>query len=170
MSDKKLRAWFDGVPVTKGGPGSGNWGHAGRPGKRGGSVPKASGMSLATGQTAQQRQALAKLSPEEREAGNQGAFERFVEEGTYLDTPGSEQRFKKWMGKKTAKLTEIDAFKSPTGQPGTVLSVRSANRTRFYQTTKIDLGKVEHRKQVGEDVKRMIAEHERETAKPWWWK
>jgi len=28
------------VPTTKGGPGSGNWGHAGRPGQRGGSAPK----------------------------------------------------------------------------------------------------------------------------------
>jgi hypothetical protein len=54
--NKKLRAWFDGIPVTKGGPGSGNWGHAGRKGQRGGSLPKSSAMSLRTGPTAQARQ------------------------------------------------------------------------------------------------------------------
>jgi len=32
-----------------GGPGSGNWGHAGRPGKRGGSVPRSAGMSIKSG-------------------------------------------------------------------------------------------------------------------------
>ena len=31
--------------VAKGGPGSGNWGHAGRPGKRGGSMPRSMGSS-----------------------------------------------------------------------------------------------------------------------------
>ena len=40
----------------KGGPGSGNWGHAGRLGKLGGSVPKSSAMSIATGRDWQERQ------------------------------------------------------------------------------------------------------------------
>jgi len=31
--------WFDRWAVTKGGPGSGHWGHAGRPGHHGGSAP-----------------------------------------------------------------------------------------------------------------------------------
>lgn len=44
----------------KGGPGSGNWGHAGRPGKRGGSVQRKVGMSLRTGRDAERRQKAAK--------------------------------------------------------------------------------------------------------------
>jgi hypothetical protein len=45
---------------AKGGPGSGNWGHAGRKGKRGGSAPRTSAMSLRTGATADLRQQIAK--------------------------------------------------------------------------------------------------------------
>jgi len=60
----KIRAWFQGFApmqvIEKGGPGSGNWGHAGRPGMRGGSIPKTSAMSLATGATAAIRQVIAK--------------------------------------------------------------------------------------------------------------
>ena len=44
----------------KGGPGSGNFGHAGRPGKRGGSLPRDVAMSLRTGPTAQERQRAAR--------------------------------------------------------------------------------------------------------------
>lgn len=47
-------------PFELGGPGSGNWGHAGRPGIRGGSVPKSSAMSIATGRDAADRQAARK--------------------------------------------------------------------------------------------------------------
>ncbi len=36
--------------VDLGGPGSGNWAHAGRPGQRGGSQPREGGMSLKSGQ------------------------------------------------------------------------------------------------------------------------
>lgn len=39
----------------KGSSGSGNWGHAGRPGKLGGSVPKATALSATTGPDAEQR-------------------------------------------------------------------------------------------------------------------
>ena len=46
--------------ILKGGPGSGHWGHAGRPGDRGGSAPKSSGMSLRTGRDASRRQQAAK--------------------------------------------------------------------------------------------------------------
>jgi hypothetical protein len=57
--------------TEKGGPGSGNYGHVGRPGKRGGSAPTKEGvgaaMSLSKGPTAQARQAAAsgKKKPEE---------------------------------------------------------------------------------------------------------
>jgi len=47
------------LDILKGGPGSGNFGHAGRPGKRGGSAPKTgwgAAMSLRTGPTADKRQ------------------------------------------------------------------------------------------------------------------
>lgn len=44
----------------KGGPGSGNWGHMGRPGTRGGSASTSVGMSIASGPTARARQALAR--------------------------------------------------------------------------------------------------------------
>lgn len=50
------------ISVLKGGPGSGNWGHSGRPGVRGGSAPKSgigAAMSLRTGRDAAQRQAEA---------------------------------------------------------------------------------------------------------------
>lgn len=40
----------------KGGPGSGHYGHAGRPGKRGGSVPGNVAVSIRTGRTAAERQ------------------------------------------------------------------------------------------------------------------
>ena len=43
----------------KGGPGSGHWGHAGRPGKRGGSLPGDVAVSIRTGRTARERQAAA---------------------------------------------------------------------------------------------------------------
>lgn len=46
--------------LEKGGPGSGHWGHAGRPGSRGGSVSGATAMSIRTGRTARERQAAAK--------------------------------------------------------------------------------------------------------------
>jgi hypothetical protein len=51
------------VAVQEGGPGSGNWGHAGIPGQRGGSAPKGgegAAMSLKTGKTADERRAEAK--------------------------------------------------------------------------------------------------------------
>lgn len=44
----------------KGGPGSGNWGHAGRPGKRGGSMSRKVAMSRTTGRDWQKRQAAAR--------------------------------------------------------------------------------------------------------------
>ena len=61
MSKRAL--WYWGWAITKGGPGSGNWGHAGRPGQRGGSVPKSFAMSLATGPTAEARQQEAAGKP-----------------------------------------------------------------------------------------------------------
>ena len=45
--------------AEKGGPGSGHWGHAGRPGKRGGSLPGDVAVSIHTGRTARLRQAEA---------------------------------------------------------------------------------------------------------------
>jgi len=47
-------------PGRKGGPGSGHWGHAGRPGKVGGSVSGSVAMSIRTGRTARERQAAAR--------------------------------------------------------------------------------------------------------------
>lgn len=44
-SKKSLRL----VRAEKGGPGSGNWGHAGRPGKRGGSMPRSVVTSIVSG-------------------------------------------------------------------------------------------------------------------------
>jgi len=44
----------------KGGPGSGNWGHAGRPGKIGGSMPQSVAMSRTSGRTATARYIAAK--------------------------------------------------------------------------------------------------------------
>jgi hypothetical protein len=46
--------------IEKGGPGSGNWGHAGRPGKRGGSAPASSALSRRTGATRDIRRQIAK--------------------------------------------------------------------------------------------------------------
>ncbi len=57
--------------AQKGGPGSGHYGHAGRPGKRGGSVPGNVAVSIRTGKYAANRQAAAsphKESPLQREA------------------------------------------------------------------------------------------------------
>jgi len=45
--------------AAKGGPGSGHWGHAGRIGEEGGSLPGDMAMSVATGKDAAQRQAAA---------------------------------------------------------------------------------------------------------------
>jgi len=47
----------------KGGPGSGNWGHAGIPGSVGGSIPRDSGMSIASGSTWLERYEAAKGKP-----------------------------------------------------------------------------------------------------------
>jgi len=49
-----------GKSIEKGGPGSGHWGHAGRQGKRGGSVSGQTAMSLRTGRAAAQRRQKAK--------------------------------------------------------------------------------------------------------------
>jgi hypothetical protein len=50
----------------KGGPGSGHWGHAGRPGHRGGSVAGNIAVSLRTGRTARERQQAAARQQEVR--------------------------------------------------------------------------------------------------------
>ena len=52
----------EGVPAeaSKGGPSSGHWGHAGRPGKRGGNVSGSVAVSISTGRTARERQATAR--------------------------------------------------------------------------------------------------------------
>jgi hypothetical protein len=47
------------VIESKGGPGSGNYGHAGRPNLRGGSMPKSMAMSRTSGKDAADRQAIA---------------------------------------------------------------------------------------------------------------
>lgn len=52
--------------VNKGGPGSGHFGHAGRPGKVGGSVPSSVAMSIRTGRTAKKRQEEAAKKAAER--------------------------------------------------------------------------------------------------------
>ena len=44
--------------AEKGGPGSGHWGHAGRPGKRGGSLPGDVAVSIRTGRTAASNAAM----------------------------------------------------------------------------------------------------------------
>jgi len=46
--------------ILKGGPGSGNWGHSSRPGKRGGSAPRSAGLSPTTGPDWKARQAATK--------------------------------------------------------------------------------------------------------------
>lgn len=56
LKHKSLQLLFS---ILKGGAGSGNYGHAGRPGRRGGSAPKSglgAAMSLLTGPTAKARQ------------------------------------------------------------------------------------------------------------------
>lgn len=44
------------IMVLQGGPGSGHWGHAGRPGEKGGSLPSKKGASRTSGATAAMRQ------------------------------------------------------------------------------------------------------------------
>jgi hypothetical protein len=61
------------LDALKGGPGSGNYGHAGRPGNRGGSAPKSgigAAMSVRTGRTAAERQQAARKKPEGKMTGN----------------------------------------------------------------------------------------------------
>ncbi len=61
MVSEAAKEWYRGWMVTqKGGPGSGNYGHAGRRGMRGGSMPRSSAMSLSTGATAGERQQQAR--------------------------------------------------------------------------------------------------------------
>ena len=48
------------VRIIKGGPSSGHWGHAGRPGKIGGSLPAMVALSRTSGRTARARQARAR--------------------------------------------------------------------------------------------------------------
>lgn len=56
-----LEAWIALAELEiKGGAGSGNWGHAGRAGKRGGSVSRGVAMSRTSGRDWQSRQAAAK--------------------------------------------------------------------------------------------------------------
>ena len=57
-------------PRRKGGPGSGHWGHAGRPGQVGGSVSGSVAMSVRTGRTARERQQAAR---ERRQSGGPSA-------------------------------------------------------------------------------------------------
>lgn len=69
----------------KGGPGSGNYGHAGRPGKWGGSLPTKSGregaaMSLGTGRTAEARQRGASTHSKYRIRMVQNSIDQFANE------------------------------------------------------------------------------------------
>ena len=58
--------------AQKGGPGSGHWGHAGRPGQRGGSVPGSVAVSIRTGRTARERQAAARAAGQQKPAPEEG--------------------------------------------------------------------------------------------------
>jgi hypothetical protein len=60
--------------LEKGGPGSGHWGHAGRPGNRGGSVSGSVAVSIRTGRTARERQAAAKQTAQLRGFEGQATF------------------------------------------------------------------------------------------------
>jgi len=58
LTNERLRElWFQRWPVMKGGRGSGHYGHAGRPGKHGGSAPGGARLGLAV--TDSQHKALA---------------------------------------------------------------------------------------------------------------
>lgn len=63
------------LKIYKGGPGSGNWGHVGRPGKLGGSQSNKFAMSIASGKTAAERQAAAR-------AGKGGQSTNAIQPGT----------------------------------------------------------------------------------------
>lgn len=98
------------LEVLKGGPTSGNWGHAGRPGKKGGSAPKSgmgAAMSLRTGRDWQVRQAAKR---------NDGMK---VPEG---DTYDREQELLKQYGQ---GLPEPTAWEGLTEAPGWDNSTRS---------------------------------------------
>lgn len=79
--------------LTKlGGPGSGNWGHAGRPGHRGGSMPRSGAMSIRTGKDWEKRQAAAKKSAKStfgqspvKEARKLGRGEKGVNDSVVLE-------------------------------------------------------------------------------------
>jgi len=58
----RAAAWFQRWAVTKGGPGSGHWGHAGRPGRHGGSAPGGGSVSDRVAQTAAEFISSAMLS------------------------------------------------------------------------------------------------------------
>jgi len=79
-----LREWWEGKEIgEKGGPGSGNWGHAGRPGMVGGSAKRSVAMSIRTGRDWQERQQAAKKMAEAQKAsvaGVEGECKRAIDE------------------------------------------------------------------------------------------
>lgn len=92
------------VEQYKGGPGSGNWGHAGVKGNRGGSAPKrgmGAGMSLATGPTSKKRQEAA------REAGKKAKETAILDaekvtDDYFIATPSAQK------GKKAIEWKQVE--------------------------------------------------------------
>jgi hypothetical protein len=74
--------------TVKGGPGSGHWGHAGRPGKVGGSLPADVAVSVATGRTARERQAAARGDVPGKFQSIEQARDWFVSQGMEADLIG----------------------------------------------------------------------------------
>jgi len=146
------------VLTEKGGPGSGNWGHAGVKGQRGGSAPKSgwgSAMSLATGKDWEQRQRQAKQQALMDQARSVMDAEKvtedyFVAEVTVKPKGGTTRRAINWRkvnGESVSGSSGLDLFlhEVPTesGKPKwAVTEARTGTSVSGVQTTKTKALKV----------------------------
>lgn len=88
---------------TKGGPGSGHWGHAGRPGEVGGSLPADMALSVATGRERAERQAAARAkgkgqAPQDKLASLSDQERGYVQNyRTWAETAKPETVYRRWL-------------------------------------------------------------------------
>jgi len=114
-SCSKHRAWFNGWVVTqRGGPGSGNWGHKGRKGQRGGSLAKTGGAAFALYRYMRKKKAglsspAAKAVIDGIKAQRPDATDAGIE--MYLDTMGMDREKFDYYGEKLG--LDVDALRDP---------------------------------------------------------
>ena len=113
--------------AQKGGPGSGHWGHAGRPGERGGSVSGSVAMSVRTGATATQRRLQSKYHVPDLKRG----FTSMGKAREWIESKGIEAGY----GWKSREIREVgDTLKDIEGKIG-LLPIKRIQHNSIYNSS-----------------------------------